>query len=158
MTAVFLISANGERQVAHESAVIDAATAAGTSLVVRLSTLGALPASPLPGLDWRIEERLRRSGVPAADPVRQAGTLVAPAGDGKSAMIDPWDVAEAAAAVLTSGGHLGRTYVLTGLQAITCYDVADELSTATGRSIMFVDVPGEAARQPTSGPAYPTGW
>lgn len=62
-------------------------------------------------------------------------------------MIDPRDVGAAAAAVLTGAGDDGRTYLLTGLEAITYGQVADELSAATGRPVEFVDVPDEGARQ-----------
>ena len=43
-------------------------------------------------------------------------------------------------------GHEGCTYVLSGREAITYAEVADQLSTVLGRAIQFVDVPGEAAR------------
>ena len=62
-------------------------------------------------------------------------------------MIDPRDVAAAAAAVISAPGHDGRTYVLTGPEAITYDEVAAELSAATGREVEFVDVPDEGARQ-----------
>lgn len=61
-------------------------------------------------------------------------------------MIDPRDVGAAAAAVLTTDGHEGNTYVLTGPSALTYADVAAELSAATGHEVEFVDVPDEAAR------------
>jgi uncharacterized protein YbjT (DUF2867 family) len=62
-------------------------------------------------------------------------------------MIDPRDVGAAAAAVLTSDGHAGCTYVLTGPEAITYGQVAAELSAATGRAVEYVDLPGEDARR-----------
>ena len=64
---LFLTSADGPQKVAHETAVIDAAAAAGVSQVVKLSTLGAQVGSPLPPFDWhgRIEQHLCRSEVPA---------------------------------------------------------------------------------------------
>ena len=64
---LFLTSADGPQKVAHETAMIDAAAAAGVSQVVKLSTLGAQVGSPLPPFDWhgRIEQHLWRSEVPA---------------------------------------------------------------------------------------------
>jgi uncharacterized protein YbjT (DUF2867 family) len=160
---VFLTSANGLHEVEHENAVIDAAAAAGVRLIVKLSALGAQVGSALPGQDWhgRIEEHLRRSGVPAvilqsnffmsnlfasADAIKH-GKLFAPAGGGKVSMIDPRDIAAVAAVALTTDGHDGQTYVLTGPEAITHDDIVKELSTASGRPVEFVDVPEEAARQ-----------
>ena len=52
-----------------------------------------------------------------------------------------------AAAVISAPGHDGRTYVLTGPEAITYDGVAAELSAATGREVEFVDTPDEGARQ-----------
>ena len=161
---LFLTSSDGPQKVEHESAVIDAAAAAGVSRIVKLSTLGAKAGSPLPPFDWhgRIEQHLRQSGVPSvvlrasffmsnllgsAEAIRQTGKLFAPADAAKIAMIDPWDVAAVAAVVLTTDGHEGQTYELTGPEAITHERIAEELSAATGRPIEFVDVPEEAARQ-----------
>ena len=128
---VLLSSADGPRKVEHEAAVIDAAADAGVRLIVKASTVLAQAGSALPPFDWngRSEDHLRRSGVPAtvlrshfymtnllaaAEQIRAGGPLVAPAGQGRVAMIDPRDVAAVAAAVLVGDGHEGRTYELTG--------------------------------------------
>jgi uncharacterized protein YbjT (DUF2867 family) len=162
--SVFLASADGPQKVEHEVAVIDAAKEAGVGRIVKASTVRAEAGSPVPGFDWngRIEDHLRGSGVPAvilqssfymtnllmsADQVRAQGRLFAPADGGKIAMIDPGDTGAVAAVALTSEGHEGQTYVLTGPEAITYGQVADELSIVTGRTIEFIDVPDEAARQ-----------
>jgi uncharacterized protein YbjT (DUF2867 family) len=161
---VFLSSADGPHKVAHEAAVVDVCAAAGVELIVKASTLGADPRSPLPALAWngRSEDHLRRSGVPAtilrsgfymtnllaaAEQVRGAGKLFAPAGRGRIAMIAPQDVGAVGAAVLTTDGHAGATYRLTGPEAITYARIADELSRATGARVDYVDVPEDAARQ-----------
>ena len=68
-----------------------------------------------------------------AEQVAREGRLFAPAGDARIAMIDPRDVGEAAAAVLTTPGHDGQTYVLTGPEAITYAQVAAELSATLRR-------------------------
>lgn len=67
-------------------------------------------------------------------------------------MIDPRDVGAAAAALLSSSGssgpgHEGRTYLVTGSEAITFTEVAAGVSAAVGRGIEFTDIPGEAAEQ-----------
>jgi uncharacterized protein YbjT (DUF2867 family) len=83
----------------------------------------------------------------SAGAIRDTGTLFAPAGRARIAMIHPADVAAAAAVSLTEDGHEGARYVLNGPRAITYDDVASFLSDATGRHIEFVDVPDDAARQ-----------
>lgn len=45
--------------------------------------------------------------------------------------------------------------MVTGPEAITYGDVADELSVATGRPVEFVDVPDEGARQAMVGAGMP---
>jgi uncharacterized protein YbjT (DUF2867 family) len=151
---VFLSSADSPRKVAHETAVIDAAAGAGVGLIVKASTAGADPDSPLAPLAWngRIEAHLRQSAVPTvilrssfymtnvAAQVRD-GMLIAPAGSGRIAMIDPRDIGAVAAIVLTTAGHAGRTYRLTGPEAITYERIAEELS------LEYVDVREEAARE-----------
>jgi uncharacterized protein YbjT (DUF2867 family) len=160
---VFLCCATGPSLVEQEVNAIDAARSAGVDLIVQLSALGAHPGSPLPGQDWmgRVEQHLRASGAPAlvlqgnwymsnlfasADTIRNSGMLFAAAGGGKVSMIDPRDVAAAAAAVITADGHAGRTYVLTGPEAITYHDAAAAIAAATGRPVAFVDVTEKAAR------------
>jgi uncharacterized protein YbjT (DUF2867 family) len=160
--AVFLACGNLPGQVEYETAVIDAAARAGVRRLVKLSARGAAIGASVAFWDWHgvIEQHLTASDVPAtvlrpsffmtnlleaADQVRLGSMLFAPAGSGRIAMIDPRDVAQAAAAALTSDGHEGRTYVLTGPQAVTYEQVARHLSTATGRQIGYADVPPEAA-------------
>ncbi len=161
---VFLASGDGPQKVDHEVAVIDAAAEAGVRRLVKASTAMAEAGSPLLPFDWngRIEDHLRGSGVPAvvlqssfymtnllmsAEQVRNQGMLFAPAGGGKVGMIDTRDVAAVAAKVLTGDGYDGKTYALTGPEAITFEQVAEELSAALGRPVAFVDLPEDGARQ-----------
>ncbi|MEA2497068.1 MAG: hypothetical protein QOJ29_4979 [Thermoleophilaceae bacterium] len=161
---VVLSCADDPRRVAWETSAIDAAAAAGVRRIVKLSAVGAAPESPVAFWDWhdRVERHLLASGVPgvilrssfymtnvlaAAEQVAGEGRLYAPAAGARIAMIDPRDVGAAAAAVLSTPGHDGRMYVLTGPAAITYAQVADELSAATGRTVEFIDVPDEAAKQ-----------
>ena len=81
-----------------------------------------------------------------ADAVRHTGRLMAPAGAAEIAFVDPRDVGESAAAALSEDGHRAA-YELTGPEAITFEQIAQELAAATGRSISYVDVPEPAARQ-----------
>jgi uncharacterized protein YbjT (DUF2867 family) len=161
---LFLSCADDPRRVGWETAAIDAAVAAGVRRVVKLSAAAAEPGSPVAFWDWhgQVEQHLRASGagwvilraswymsnlLAAAPGVRAEGRLYAPAGEARIAMIDPRDVGAAAAAVLSSPGHEGHTYLLTGPRAITYAQVAGGLSAATGSRVEFIDVPDEAAHQ-----------
>ena len=169
---VFLACGNVPNQVEYETDAIDAARAAGVRRIVKLSAFGAEVGSPLAFWDWhgRIEEHLRAPGVPAvvlrpsfymanllgaAEGVRHEGALFAPAEGARISMIDPRDVAAVAAVALTTDGHEGQTYVLTGPDAIAYGRIAEELSAVTGRRIRFVAVPDEAARQALVGAGMP---
>jgi uncharacterized protein YbjT (DUF2867 family) len=57
--------------------------------------------------------------------------------------------------VLSSAGHEGHTYLLTGPRAITYAEVAAALSAATASRVEFIDVPGDAARQAMIGDGMP---
>jgi uncharacterized protein YbjT (DUF2867 family) len=144
--------------------VIDAAVAAGVERIVKASTWGAEAGSPLPAFDWngRIEDHLRRAGVPAiflrstfymtnllvaAVQVRGRGMLFAPADGGGISMIDLRDTGAVGAAVLVTAGQAGQTYVLTGPEAITYGRIAETLSATTGHPVEFVDVPEDVARE-----------
>ena len=170
--ALFLSCADDPRRVGWETSAIDAAVAAGVRRVVKLSAVGAEPGSPVAFWDWhgQVEEHLRASGtgwvilrsswymsnlLGAAAQVAAEGRLYAPAGQARVAMIDPRDVGAAAAAVLSGPGHEGKTYLVTGPEAITFTEVCAGLSAATGRRIEFTDIPGEAAEQAMIGGGMP---
>ena len=161
--AVLLSSADGPDKVSWETNVIDEAKAAGVRRIVKVSTMGADPASPMPPLAWhgQIEDHLQASGVPSvvlhscfymtnllasAEPIRQMGKLFAAAAGAKIAMIDPRDTGAVAAVAVTSDEHVGRTLDLTGPEPVSYELAADALSRATGGTIEFVDIPDEAAK------------
>jgi uncharacterized protein YbjT (DUF2867 family) len=81
------------------------------------------------------------AGIPT---VSQMGQLYWAAGEAKIAMVDVRDIAESAAAVLTSDGHEGKSYILIGPAAITFTEVAAALAAVLNKDVAFVDVPNEA--------------
>jgi NAD(P)H dehydrogenase (quinone) len=66
------------------------------------------------------------------------GKLVTNAGEGRVAPISRSDCATAAVAVLTSSGHEGRTYEITGPEALSQADIARLLTDVTGRAVKLV--------------------
>jgi uncharacterized protein YbjT (DUF2867 family) len=70
-----------------------------------------------------------------------------PMADARIASIDVGDIAEVTIITLTSPGHEGKIYPITGPEALTMSDVAERLSTATGRPIRYVNVPPEDAKR-----------
>jgi uncharacterized protein YbjT (DUF2867 family) len=153
---------------------IDAAAAAGLGHVVKLS--GIIPELDSPfrfaRMHGEIELYLERSGIPfthiragefmhsyfrQVPSIVKSGALRLPMADARIASIDVTDIAEVAADVLTGSGHEGRTYPITGREALSMTEVADKLSAATGLPVRYVDVSPEdfvAARLAAGAPAY----
>ena len=159
-----LISSSDPVMLDVQSNFIAAARRAGVRHVVKLS--GIMPeldsAFRFARMHGEIEKRLEASGMafthlragefmPAY--FRQVPNIVAKGAifllmeDARIASIDVRDIAEIAARVLTGGGHEGKIYPLTGPQALTMTEVAEKLSAATGKTVRYVNVPPEAARQ-----------
>lgn len=155
---VLLISSSevGQRQPQHQN-VIDAAVRAGVKLLAYTSLLRA-DTSPL-GLAAEhvaTEQALKASGLPyvllrngwytenylASVPAALAhGALIGSAGEGRIASAARADYADAAAAVLTLPDQAGKVYELAGDSAYTLAELAAELSQATGKTILYVNLP-----------------
>jgi uncharacterized protein YbjT (DUF2867 family) len=75
------------------------------------------------------------------------GILALPMRDARIASLDIGDLAEVAIAVLTSPGHEGKTYPLTGPESLSMAEVAEKLSATIGKTIRYVDVPPEEANK-----------
>ncbi|MCU1693519.1 MAG: hypothetical protein JWM64_2610 [Frankiales bacterium] len=75
-----------------------------------------------------------------AGSVQEQSVVRAAVGDGAVSHVDVRDVAAVAAHVLTSDGHEGATYTITGPEALTYAQVAETLSRVLGREVRFEDV------------------
>ncbi|MER5729842.1 NAD(P)H-binding protein [Streptomyces sp. NPDC002138] len=75
-----------------------------------------------------------------AETVRTKRTVFAPFGDVPLPVVDPADIAAVAAAALREEGHAGRTYELTGPEAITPREQAAAISRALGEEVAFVEL------------------
>ena len=70
------------------------------------------------------------------DPVL-GGEVVLPAGDVAEPFVDVDDVADVAVAALTTPGHGGRLYEMTGPRLLTFAEAIDEIADVTGREITY---------------------
>jgi uncharacterized protein YbjT (DUF2867 family) len=61
--------------------------------------------------------------------------------------IDVEDIAKIAYALLCNGGHEGRSYDMTGPEALTMTEIAERVSRAIGRTIRYVNVTLAERRQ-----------
>ncbi|GAA3187074.1 NmrA family NAD(P)-binding protein [Nonomuraea roseoviolacea] len=81
-----------------------------------------------------------------AGSVQAHGVVREPFGDRLSALVHEADIAAVAAAVLTGEGHGGRTYTLTGPEALTTRQKVRVLAEATGLDITFTELTEQEAR------------
>lgn len=81
------------------------------------------------------------------DTIRAEGRVREPYGDRRTASVHEQDVADVVSVILTKGGHAGRSYVLTGPQALSPADKTAALAAATGREIHFTHLTDRQARE-----------
>jgi NAD(P)H dehydrogenase (quinone) len=155
---LLLISANeiGKREAQHRN-VIEAAKSAGVRRIVYTSLLHA-DRSPLSLAAEHLatENMVKASGIPftilrngwytenytgSIPGALAGGAFIGSAGEGRISAATRDDFADAAVAVLTGGGHEGKTYELAGDTAWTLAGLAAEISRQTGRTIPYVHMP-----------------
>jgi NAD(P)H dehydrogenase (quinone) len=148
----------GARVVQHKAA-IDAAAKAGVKHIAYTSFIGIDdPANPAEVRHDHIEteQLIRASGMAwtmlrdahyadamilmAGPGVMQSGQWISNAGKGLEAMVWRDDCVAAAVAVMTSDGHEGQTYNITGPELQTFEEVTVILSEVTGKPISYVSV------------------
>ena len=163
---VFLLSPAIEEQAGLETVFIDALVAAGHGPhVVKVAADGFAD----PGCEVRfmvshrqVAAHLDATGLPAtylapalymedllatAETIRREAELSVPTGHGRVGFVAAADVAAVAARVLTSSGHEGATYTLTGPQALSFRDVAARISAVFAREVDYTDPPAATARE-----------
>lgn len=156
--ALLLISGSelGQRARQHHN-IIAAAKAAGVKSIVYTSLLHAdASVLSLAGEHLETEQMLKASGIPCTilrngwytenytgsiPGALAGGALLGSAGSGRISSAARADYAEAAAVVLTSPGHAGKTYELAGDNAYTLTELADEISRQSGKTIPYRNLP-----------------
>ena len=98
-------------------------------------------------LDQLTAARFMDSAPFSWDLLHDRGTLFEPLGDHQITLIDPLDVAAAAAAVLTTDGHHGKIYDLTSAEALTGAQLAQKIAAAIGRTVTYADPTPETFRE-----------
>ncbi|MFB4318920.1 SDR family oxidoreductase [Actinomadura sp. 21ATH] len=150
--------------------LLQAATEAGVRRIAFLSS-GAVVDGPAAQPDviaayhQGVEEAVRATGAewtflrlffPAINSLSMAmqlkdGDIVrAPYGGATSAPVHELDVADVAAAVLTTDGHAGRVYELTGPESLTQAEQVRILGEALGRELRFEELDAGPVRQQMS--------
>jgi uncharacterized protein YbjT (DUF2867 family) len=167
-TKVFQVSALAEAMVRQTNALAEMARAVGVKHFVRSSLFGADDAAPIREGEWHLaaDRALQASGIPFTllrpnqyfqnfstpangKAVRERSTLAVPLADSRVSNIDTRDIAACAARILVEDGtpHAGKTYVLTGPEAVTMDEIARAVGAAIGKSVSYVAVTEEQTRE-----------
>jgi uncharacterized protein YbjT (DUF2867 family) len=161
---VWILAPPGPRAPEQCSNALWAARQGGAKHVVRMSAFGA--AHTAPTINSRLhalsDAELVGSGIPftilkphffmqnlmmAAQSVAQQGAMYFALADGKMGLIDSRDISDFAAHVLTTGGHEGKTYTLTGPASLSMHQIAAAIGNAIGKTVAYVPVSVDDARQ-----------
>ena len=165
---VLMISSAAEQMLETQCTFIDAAKSAGVRHIIKLSGKGSgigynTKLFRTVRLHEEIERYLEGSGLawthlrpsqfmqfyfPGAPAMNfTANTLSLPMENAKLSPVDIEDIANVAFALLHSEGHEGKSYEMTGPEALTMAEVAEQVSQATGRTIEYVNITLEEYRR-----------
>src|SRR5215469_10198174 len=167
---VFLVGPVAANLVELESKVLEEIKRAGVQHVVKLSAMGTRAAT-FPRQHAESEDRIKDSGVPwtflrpngfmqniviyNGRTVREQDAFYGSQGEGKVSLVDVRNAAAAAVRILIEDGHAGRTYTLTGPEALSNSRIAEILTAALGRQIKYVNLAPEQMRQALLGAGVP---
>lgn len=161
---VLMISSADQRLLETQCAFIDACKRAGVRHIVKFSGLNSTLDSPFlfSRMHAEIEQYLESSGIAWTHLrpgqfmqvyLREVPTIVAesafflPLENAKLAPVDIEDIARAAFALLHTEGHKGKIYDMTGPQALTMAEVAEQISLATGKTIRYINIAQEEKKR-----------
>ncbi len=147
----------------HVKNAVAAAKGAGARHIVFLSSYSVehLPSSALGRWHRAGEDEVAASGIDFTflrpgnfasnalrwgETIRAQGAVFDASAGSRSAPIDPRDIAAVAAAALTSDGHAGKSYTLTGPEVMTAREQVDVVARVLGKPVRHVPVPIEGAR------------
>lgn len=153
----FLLTNSSEQAESLQMNFVTAAHQAGVKHIVKLSQFAAEKHSPVRFLRYHaaVEAYIQSLGfnytflrpnlymqglLGFKDLIQQTGKFYAAVGHATISAVDVRDIADVAAAALTSAGHENKIYNITGSTSITHYEMADILSQVLGKQITFVDV------------------
>jgi uncharacterized protein YbjT (DUF2867 family) len=162
---VLLISSPDQQMAERQSAFIDAAKKADVRHIVKFSGLSAADvATPFVfgSMHADIERYLEGSGLAwthlrpsqfMTEYLREVPTILAQGGlllpleDARLVPVDVADIAKAAVALLTTPGHEAKIYAMSGPEALSMAEVAEQIARAIGRAVRYVPITREQRMQ-----------
>lgn len=159
-TAMHLINFGSGQQLENGTEIVDLIAKSGVRKVTLLrggyptELESALQASEL---DWTFIQPVEfMSGLLEWAPsIRDEGVVRAGFPKSLSAIVDESDIGSVIAAVLTSDGHSGMSYTLTGPHALTVPDKVRIIAESTGREIAYVELSEDEVRARWRGQGMP---
>ncbi len=109
------------------------------------------------GLDWTFlrPNAFMQNFLGSAASIKGQATYYSPFGSTPVSFIDARDIGEVAAKVLSSDGHAGKIYKLTGPKGITNAEIAQLLTKVTGKTISCTPISVMQLRQSLMGYGMP---
>jgi uncharacterized protein YbjT (DUF2867 family) len=162
---VLLISSPDQQMAQRQSGFIDAARKADVRHIVKFSGLSAADDDTpfvFGSMHADIERYLEGSGLAwthlrpsqfMTEYLREVPTILAqsalflPLEDAKLVPVDVADIATAAFALLTTPGHEAKIYAMSGPEALSMAEIAEQISRAIGKAVRYVPITREQRKQ-----------
>ncbi len=155
---LFLLGPNALNQTQLELNAVEAAKAAGVRHIVKQSVMGAAEeAYSLAKIHRPVEKAIEASGLAwtflrpnsfmqnavtfMGHTIRTESAFYSASGQAKISHVDVRDIAAVAVKALAAPDHEGRVYTLSGPEALTYDEMAEELSKVLQRRISHVSLP-----------------
>jgi uncharacterized protein YbjT (DUF2867 family) len=144
----------------------------GVKHIVKISVRGAAIDADfnIGRFHGKVEKEIRELGIPFTflqphsflqnlfferRTIVEQDTIYSSMGDGKIPMIDTRDIAAVAVKALQHNGYEGKSYILTGAEAISYHNIVNELSKVLGRKINYVSQTPEEGHKAMSSSGMP---
>ncbi|MBE9463370.1 SDR family oxidoreductase [Dyadobacter subterraneus] len=160
----FLLTNSSEQAEQQQATFVNLAADARVKHIVKLSQWAADINSPVRFLRYHavIENLIKESGMAYTflrpnlfmqgllgfrETIIKQNQFFGAIGNAKISIVDTRDIAAVAGEVLSSPGHEGKIYNLTGPESLTHHEMAEKLSATLGRKIEFIDITPKALKQ-----------
>ena len=154
---LFLLGPNALNQTQLELNAVEAAKAVGVRHIVKHSVMGAgEEAFSLALVHRPVEKAIESSGIEwtflrpnsfmqnvvtfLGETIKADAAFYSATGEAKISHVDVRDIAAVAVKALTEPIHAGKTYTLTGPEALAYDELANELSKVLGRPIRYISL------------------
>jgi uncharacterized protein YbjT (DUF2867 family) len=161
---LFLLTPSSAEAEQWQCNLVDAALKGKVKRIVKLSQLGANAKAPgrFQRYHGAVENYIIKSKIPYTflrpnlfmqgllnfrPTIASQGVFFVPVSHARISVIDVRDVGEVAAKILSEPNHEGTTYELTGPEALTHAEMAEQLSQAVGKPIKHVEVSAEVMKE-----------